>query len=175
MIPVYAFRPDGWPLCPMCHEDELYSLFAWDGSDPKPPMQAWIDHGLRCYRCSWSSTGEKPLDWPMPARVTSAQLAAPDHYPWCDETRACLCADVVVVSAVTPPIAQPFVPAAAPPAPPAPQRFVKFGDSMVCLTCNLDARYCRGHTPSPPPPPDGDGIDSDLNRRIREARGRDGR
>lgn len=49
------YRADGWPLCPQCGEDELWSAFDWDGSDPKPPMQAWIDHGLRCYRCGWSS------------------------------------------------------------------------------------------------------------------------
>lgn len=48
-------RADGWPLCPVCGLDELYSLFPWDGTDPKPPMQAWIDHGLRCYQCGWDS------------------------------------------------------------------------------------------------------------------------
>lgn len=48
-------RADGWPLCPYCGEDELWSGFMWDGSDPKPPMQSWIDHGLRCYRCGWDS------------------------------------------------------------------------------------------------------------------------
>lgn len=49
-------RADGWPLCPQCGEDELWSRFAWYGDDPKPPMQAWIGHGLRCYKCGWDST-----------------------------------------------------------------------------------------------------------------------
>jgi len=69
-VPIYATRADGWPLCPMCHEDELYSLFPWDGSDPKPPMQAWIDHGLRCYKCGWDSAR------PIVASVSSAIAAA---------------------------------------------------------------------------------------------------
>jgi hypothetical protein len=65
----YDTRAGGWPLCPSCGEDELYSLFPWDGSDPKPPMQAWIDHGLRCYKCGWDSTR------PIVSSVSSAIAA----------------------------------------------------------------------------------------------------
>jgi hypothetical protein len=48
-------RADGWPICPCCGEDELWSGFTWDGLTDRPPMQAWIDHGLRCYKCGWDS------------------------------------------------------------------------------------------------------------------------
>lgn len=48
-------RADGWPLCPHCGEDELWSPFIWDGEGAKPPLEAWIAAGLRCYRCGWSS------------------------------------------------------------------------------------------------------------------------
>jgi len=64
-------RKDGWPLCPACGEDELWSAFPWDGSDPKPPMQAWIDHGLRCYKCGFDSEARS-----LVASVSSAIAAA---------------------------------------------------------------------------------------------------
>ncbi len=38
------YRADGWPLCPSCGEDELYSLQLY----PK------ITDQLACYRCGWS-------------------------------------------------------------------------------------------------------------------------
>jgi hypothetical protein len=47
----YFTRADGWPLCPVCEEDELYSLFNWDGRGEKPPLEAWLDDGLKCYLC----------------------------------------------------------------------------------------------------------------------------
>ena len=36
-------RPDGWPLCPQCGEDELYSL----------ETPATIESIVGCYRCGW--------------------------------------------------------------------------------------------------------------------------
>lgn len=45
------FRADGWPLCPQCGEDELYSLLNWNGQGDRPAMIEWIQAGLRCYRC----------------------------------------------------------------------------------------------------------------------------
>src|SRR5262249_23757670 len=51
----YATRQDGWPLCPRCGEDELWSSFAWNGDGERPPMQAWLDAGLTCYQCGWSN------------------------------------------------------------------------------------------------------------------------
>lgn len=48
-------RKDGWPLCPRCGEDELWSGLAWDGTGARPPMKRWIMAGLTCYKCSWKS------------------------------------------------------------------------------------------------------------------------
>jgi len=37
------FRKDGWPFCPVCGEDELYSL-----SNPGS-----IETIVGCYKCNW--------------------------------------------------------------------------------------------------------------------------
>lgn len=37
------FRSDGWPLCPVCGEDELYSL----------AVPATVETIVGCYRCNW--------------------------------------------------------------------------------------------------------------------------
>jgi hypothetical protein len=50
----YEYRKDGWPLCPGCGEDELWSR----ALDPR------ATDPLRCYRCGWS--GVVP-----PAKVNS--------------------------------------------------------------------------------------------------------
>jgi hypothetical protein len=44
-------RPDGWPLCPLCGEDELACL-----ATPEPPEYEWtmaryLEHELFCYAC----------------------------------------------------------------------------------------------------------------------------
>ena len=83
-----------------------------------------------------------------------------DHYPW-----SALIADLTAQLLNAPQYPPGGTPARDPVAP-APQRFVKFGDSMVCQTCTLDARYCKGHAPADSPAKDGAG--SDLARRIRE-------
>lgn len=49
------YRADGWPLCPSCGEDELWSPLLPDPIDSKPPISAYIAAGLRCYRCNWSN------------------------------------------------------------------------------------------------------------------------
>jgi hypothetical protein len=41
--PYVAYRADGWPLCPGCGEDELYSL----------AEHASVETIVACYRCSW--------------------------------------------------------------------------------------------------------------------------
>lgn len=46
------FREDGWPLCPQCGEDELFSLLRWDGG-PKPELAKFVEAGMECYRCHW--------------------------------------------------------------------------------------------------------------------------
>jgi hypothetical protein len=55
---IHEWRADGWPLCPRCGEDELYSLLHWDGKGQKPPMSEWLNAGLRCYYCHWSDLDE---------------------------------------------------------------------------------------------------------------------
>jgi hypothetical protein len=37
------FRDDGWPFCPCCDEDELYSL----------AIPATVATIVCCYRCGW--------------------------------------------------------------------------------------------------------------------------
>lgn len=45
MNDIKRHRADGWPICPQCDEDELYSLAI-------PADPAKIDG---CYRCGWRS------------------------------------------------------------------------------------------------------------------------
>lgn len=56
------FRDDGWPLCPFCGDDELWSSLNWDGQGDRPPVQAYIDAGLTCYACG-------PVLPPKPAHI----------------------------------------------------------------------------------------------------------
>jgi hypothetical protein len=147
--PPYANRADGWPLCPQCGEDELYSLFPWDGSDPKPPMQAWIDHGLRCYRCGFAS--ERGV------------MHSFDHFPWdsaTDPARLATIRDALSLASVPLPVVPPL---------PTPRFVLRYG-VYVCSVCGMAKEYCRGHTPAPPVQGDGDA--SSLERRARECRGR---
>jgi len=53
------FRSDGWPLCPRCGEDELYSLvmLLWNGEGERPSIQDCIAGEMRCYLCSWVGSG----------------------------------------------------------------------------------------------------------------------
>jgi hypothetical protein len=53
--PYREFRPDGWPFCPCCGEDELYSLLDWDGEGEQSALQQYLDAEMRCYWCDWSS------------------------------------------------------------------------------------------------------------------------
>ena len=57
------FRADGWPLCPCCGGDELYSMammkYAGQGlRGEKPTLQKCLDGEMHCYECDWTS--EKP-------------------------------------------------------------------------------------------------------------------
>lgn len=65
--PFTAYRADGWPLCPQCGEDELYSLI---NSIPyvmehghNPPLQDYLDAGLVCYQCGWSTFKHEYHAW----------------------------------------------------------------------------------------------------------------
>lgn len=55
----HAFRADGWPLCPICEEDELWSPLIWDGEGEQPSVAAYIAAGLRCYRCGYALPATK--------------------------------------------------------------------------------------------------------------------
>jgi len=79
MRPRYETRRDGWPLCPVCGEDELYSLFFWDGEGERPSMQAWIDHGLRCYRCSYDSQQGVVMQPPYPPPIVAPAAPPQDR------------------------------------------------------------------------------------------------
>jgi hypothetical protein len=65
------YRPDGWPLCPCCGEDELGSRLTlplaeadfWNAATAGPvalglpPVHGWLEQyiaaGLYCHRCPW--------------------------------------------------------------------------------------------------------------------------
>ena len=55
MNAIKEYRADGWPLCPCCGEDELWSRLQWDGLTERPPLSEWIAVGLSCYYCGWSN------------------------------------------------------------------------------------------------------------------------
>lgn len=57
------------------------------------------------------------------------------------------------------------LPGSTPPA----ARYRKHGDSMICLTCDLDVRYCRGHGVAQT---DDDRAARDLDRRVKECKGK---
>ena len=54
-----TIRVDGWPLCPICGNDEVWSpLTVEDGTGhPRTPtLEEYVDHGdFRCYACGWRS------------------------------------------------------------------------------------------------------------------------
>ena len=58
-VPYKEFRADGWPLCPRCEEDELYShlMMRWLGEGERPTIEQCIAGGMTCYLCNWSSQG----------------------------------------------------------------------------------------------------------------------
>lgn len=58
------FRADGFPLCPQCKEDELYSHVVRDwaftiDSKPAPAMEEIVAGGFTCYLCNWSCEGNQ--------------------------------------------------------------------------------------------------------------------
>ncbi len=49
------FRNDGWPLCPRCGEDELFTLALWPDWQVSTPPLAWCVARIDgCYRCAWA-------------------------------------------------------------------------------------------------------------------------
>ena len=55
------YREDGFPLCPVCEEDELYSLvvfefarlYARDQTTPQPTLANCLSGEFCCYYCRW--------------------------------------------------------------------------------------------------------------------------
>lgn len=47
-VPYLEYRRDGWPICPACGEDELYSL----------AVPATVETICGCYRCNWKPKAE---------------------------------------------------------------------------------------------------------------------
>ena len=63
-LPYKEFRKDGWPLCPRCGEEELYSrvMIAWMGEGERPTLEDCLKGAMTCYRCNWSSDNMEGLD-----------------------------------------------------------------------------------------------------------------
>lgn len=55
------YRADGWPLCPQCDEDELYShvCLRWAGKVENPTMADCLAGEFTCYRCNWASDSKR--------------------------------------------------------------------------------------------------------------------
>jgi len=49
------FRKDGWPLCPRCGDDELYSTVClyWSRLDRPPTLEECFASTFGCYYCLW--------------------------------------------------------------------------------------------------------------------------
>jgi hypothetical protein len=60
---IKEYRKDGWPLCPCCGDDELWSKLLWLGDGERPPLDSYIKAGLSCYHCGWSN--EPPTIVPL--------------------------------------------------------------------------------------------------------------
>lgn len=53
-------RPDGWPLCPQCEEDELYSRYSptcreIEAGTNDAILRLYLACGVKCYFCGWES------------------------------------------------------------------------------------------------------------------------
>lgn len=66
--PFTEFRKDGWPLCPRCEEDELYSLYLMTShgiarqiTEEEIPLLELLGYPFRCYHCNWSNDNGSPL------------------------------------------------------------------------------------------------------------------
>ena len=64
------FTEAGWPLCPVCEEDELYSILMlnYHGEGERPSISQCLAGEMRCYRCNWTSfdlrSAIERLQWP---------------------------------------------------------------------------------------------------------------
>jgi len=61
--PNFTYRRDGFPLCPRCEEDEVYSMVAIRATEPIT-LEAAFKEEFRCYRCSWQGMIPPPVTCP---------------------------------------------------------------------------------------------------------------
>lgn len=54
------FRKDGWPLCPRCEEDELWSSVAIVASRAVT-LEECFEGEFTCYYCNWQSEKAKEV------------------------------------------------------------------------------------------------------------------
>jgi hypothetical protein len=84
-----ARRPDGWPFCPACGDDELWSL----GTLPLPACPSAEDllkSSLGCYSCSWRWDPHQ-CDPPVSCPHCGAVGAAPWQGGWLKSGRLFEC------------------------------------------------------------------------------------
>ena len=59
-----AARADGWPLCPTCGEDEVWSplIVEDDSGYPRTPtLEEYMEYGaFECLACGWKRLPEGP-------------------------------------------------------------------------------------------------------------------
>ena len=72
-----SFRKDGWPLCPQCGEDELYSfvMLKWMGEGERPTLKDCLTGGHSCPRFS-RLRGDK-----SPQSTLVGSSYRPGHHP----------------------------------------------------------------------------------------------
>jgi hypothetical protein len=66
---MFEYRRDGWPLCPVCGDDELMSMVNPVTSGPTDPLQvrkATATDPMTCLSCGWQGR--------VPARDAVAHL-----------------------------------------------------------------------------------------------------
>jgi hypothetical protein len=49
-------RLDGWPLCPRCNEDELWSEFTPGPPEYRGTLEQYLAAPLHCYSCLWTGS-----------------------------------------------------------------------------------------------------------------------
>lgn len=53
-------RADGWPLCPRCGNDELFSTMPPIEFIGEPPLSRFFGYRFSCYWCRWTGW----IEWP---------------------------------------------------------------------------------------------------------------
>lgn len=96
-LPFKEYTKKGWPLCPRCEEDELYSflMLGWTKDEP-PSIAECIATGMNCYRCSWELPPSRgPRIYPECFRCEKAfelEYGEP-QYIYCPSCRATIKAE----------------------------------------------------------------------------------